>query len=135
MSPHEPPVYQTRGPNFTLWWLQGGRERDLSGRWAQYLAGRSDDDFCPSPELKALLRAGVPPEYRQRVWRCLVRIRTGAARERHPQRYQQVGPADDTPVTFMAGHLVRVALDLVASEPKGPSHSGRVLRRVPGQTC
>uniref|UniRef100_A0A3Q2Z6L1 TBC1 domain family member 2 n=1 Tax=Hippocampus comes TaxID=109280 RepID=A0A3Q2Z6L1_HIPCM len=62
---------------------QDGRERDLSSRWAQYLAGRSDDDFCPSPELKALLRAGVPPEYRRRVWRCLVRIRTGAARERH----------------------------------------------------
>ncbi|XP_019713757.1 TBC1 domain family member 2A [Hippocampus comes] len=64
---------------------QDGRERDLSSRWAQYLAGRSDDDFCPSPELKALLRAGVPPEYRRRVWRCLVRIRTGAARERQPQ--------------------------------------------------
>ncbi|XP_051935701.1 TBC1 domain family member 2A isoform X2 [Hippocampus zosterae] len=69
---------------------QGGQECDLSSRWAQYLAGRSDDDFCPSPELKALLRAGVPPEYRRRVWRCLVRIRTGAARERQPQRYRQL---------------------------------------------
>ncbi|XP_049612816.1 TBC1 domain family member 2A [Syngnathus scovelli] len=69
---------------------QEGRERPLLSRWAQYLAGRSDDDFCPSPELKGLLRAGVPPEYRQRVWRCLVRIKTRVARERHPQRYQEL---------------------------------------------
>ncbi|XP_077388408.1 TBC1 domain family member 2A isoform X2 [Festucalex cinctus] len=69
---------------------QEGRERPLLSRWAQYLAGRSDDDFCPSPELKGLLRAGVPHEYRQRVWRCLVRVTTRTARERHPQRYRQL---------------------------------------------
>ncbi|XP_067454389.1 TBC1 domain family member 2A isoform X2 [Thunnus thynnus] len=69
---------------------QEGGERPLLSRWAQYLAGRSDDDLCPSPELKALLRGGVPREYRQRVWRWVVRARTRTMRERHPQRYQQL---------------------------------------------
>ncbi|XP_038142634.1 TBC1 domain family member 2A isoform X1 [Cyprinodon tularosa] len=65
-------------------------ERPLLGRWAQYLAGRSEYDLCPSPELKALLRGGVPREYRQRVWGWLVRARTRTIREQHPQRYQQL---------------------------------------------
>ncbi|XP_067374023.1 TBC1 domain family member 2A isoform X2 [Channa argus] len=69
---------------------QEGVERPLLSRWAQYLAGRSDDALFASPELKALLRASVPQEYRQRVWRWTVRARTRTIRERHPQRYQQL---------------------------------------------
>ncbi|XP_053180219.1 TBC1 domain family member 2A [Scomber japonicus] len=69
---------------------QEGVERPLLSRWAQYLAGRSDDDLCPSPELKGLLRGGVPREYRQQVWRWVVRARTRTVRDRHPQRYQQL---------------------------------------------
>uniref|UniRef100_A0A8C2X477 TBC1 domain family member 2 n=1 Tax=Cyclopterus lumpus TaxID=8103 RepID=A0A8C2X477_CYCLU len=68
---------------------QDGAERPLLSRWAQYLAGRSDD-LCPSPELKVLLRGGIPREYRQQVWRWVVRARTRTIRERHPQRYQQL---------------------------------------------
>ncbi|XP_043982550.1 TBC1 domain family member 2A isoform X1 [Gambusia affinis] len=69
---------------------QDSMERPLLARWAQYLAGHCEDDMCPSPELKALLRAGVPQQYRQRVWRWLVRTRTRTVWERHPQRYQQL---------------------------------------------
>ncbi|XP_078145251.1 TBC1 domain family member 2A isoform X2 [Centroberyx gerrardi] len=69
---------------------QEAGDRPLLGRWAQYLAGRSDDDLCPSPELKSLLRGGVPQEYRRRVWRWVVRARTWSIRERHPQRYEQL---------------------------------------------
>ncbi|XP_041846477.1 TBC1 domain family member 2A isoform X2 [Melanotaenia boesemani] len=69
---------------------QEGVERPLLSRWAQYLAGRSDDDLCASPELKVLLRGGVPQEYRQRVWRWVVRARTRTIREHHPQRYEQL---------------------------------------------
>ncbi|XP_061832535.1 TBC1 domain family member 2A isoform X2 [Nerophis lumbriciformis] len=65
------------------------RERPLLSRWAQYLGGRLDDDLRPSPELKGLLRAGVPFEYRQRIWRRVVRARTKSIRERHPCRYQE----------------------------------------------
>ncbi|XP_047441423.1 TBC1 domain family member 2A [Mugil cephalus] len=69
---------------------QEGLERPLLARWAQYLAGRSDQDLCPSPELKVLVRGGVPQEYRARMWRWLIRTRTRAIRERHPKRYQQL---------------------------------------------
>ncbi|XP_023131803.2 TBC1 domain family member 2A [Amphiprion ocellaris] len=69
---------------------QNAVERPLLSRWAHYLAGRSEHDLCPSPELKVLLRGGIPQEYRQRVWRWMVRARTRSIRERHPQRYQQL---------------------------------------------
>ncbi|XP_051809997.1 TBC1 domain family member 2A [Acanthochromis polyacanthus] len=69
---------------------QNAVERPLLSRWAHYLAGRSEHDLCPSPELKVLLRGGVPREYRQRVWRWMVRARTRSIREHHPQRYQQL---------------------------------------------
>ncbi|XP_072251226.1 TBC1 domain family member 2A-like [Leuresthes tenuis] len=69
---------------------QEGVERPLLSRWAHYLAGRSDDDLCASPELKALMRGGVPQEYRQRVWRWVVRARTRTMWESHPQRYEQL---------------------------------------------
>lgn len=65
-------------------------ERPLLGRWAQYLAGRSDEDLCPSPELKVLLRGGVPQEYRQRVWRWMIRARTRTIRCHRPRHYQQL---------------------------------------------
>lgn len=71
--------------------LQEGAEHPSLTRWAEYLGGRSEDNLCPSPELKALLRAGVPPEYRHRVWRWLVRTRTRTIWQRHPERYEQVG--------------------------------------------
>ncbi|KAK1903886.1 TBC1 domain family member 2A [Dissostichus eleginoides] len=67
---------------------QDGADQPLIGRWAQFLAGRSSDDLCSSPELKGLLRGGVPQEYRQQVWTWLVRARTRSARERHPQQIQ-----------------------------------------------
>ncbi|XP_056137160.1 TBC1 domain family member 2A isoform X2 [Lampris incognitus] len=69
---------------------QEAGDKPWLGRWAQYLACRSDDDLCPSPELKNLLRGGVPHEYRQRVWRWLVYARTQSVREHHPQRYRQL---------------------------------------------
>uniref|UniRef100_A0A667ZUY4 TBC1 domain family member 2 n=1 Tax=Myripristis murdjan TaxID=586833 RepID=A0A667ZUY4_9TELE len=69
---------------------QEAGDRPLLGRWAQYLAGRSGDDLCASPELKSLIRAGVPQEYRQQVWRWVVRARTHSIKDHHPQRYTQL---------------------------------------------
>ncbi|KAM9356801.1 TBC1 domain family member 2A [Symphorus nematophorus] len=69
---------------------QDSVDRPLLSRWAQYLASRSNDDLCPSPELKGLLRGGVPQEYRPRLWTWMVRARTRTIREQHPQRYQEL---------------------------------------------
>ncbi|KAJ8382115.1 hypothetical protein SKAU_G00028930 [Synaphobranchus kaupii] len=69
---------------------QEAADRPLLGRWAQYMSGRPSGELVASPELKALLRAGVPREYRRQVWQWLVQARTLSLRERHPQRYQEL---------------------------------------------
>ncbi|KAG7458901.1 hypothetical protein MATL_G00225640 [Megalops atlanticus] len=65
-------------------------DKALLGRWAQFLAGRPSGELTPSPELKALLRAGAPREYRREAWRCVTRARTRSIRDRHPGRYQEL---------------------------------------------
>ncbi|XP_072525006.1 TBC1 domain family member 2A [Salminus brasiliensis] len=65
-------------------------DRSLLARWTQYLGGRSPDDLVSSPELKSLLRWGVPREYRRRVWRWMVRTRTQSLRKRYPDLFQQL---------------------------------------------
>ncbi|KAJ8339807.1 hypothetical protein SKAU_G00344400 [Synaphobranchus kaupii] len=66
----------------------GVADGPLSTRWAQYLSGCPPGELVPSPELKALLRAGVPLEYRRRAWLWLVSARTRSLRDRQPRRYQ-----------------------------------------------
>lgn len=63
-------------------------ERPLLERWAHHLAARSHQDLRASPELKGLLRGGVPQEYRRRLWTWMVHVRTRSIRE--PDHYQQV---------------------------------------------
>lgn len=61
---------------------QEAGERPLRERWTAL------GELSPSAELKQLLRAGVPPEQRPRVWRWLVRHRV--QRLYSPGRYQEL---------------------------------------------
>ncbi|XP_030002277.1 TBC1 domain family member 2A [Sphaeramia orbicularis] len=112
---------------------QEGVEHPLLSRWAQYLAGRSEDDLCPSPELKGLLRGGVPHEYRPRVWRWVVRARTRTIREHHPQRYQQLCEKSRTS-PHPASRQIQLDLHRTLttnqhfSSPSSPTH--QQLRRI-----
>ncbi|KAK3526538.1 hypothetical protein QTP70_030760 [Hemibagrus guttatus] len=65
-------------------------ERSLLARWTQFLGGRSPDDLSSSEELKTLVRAGVPRQYRPSVWRWMVRVRTHTLRQSHPDLFQQL---------------------------------------------
>lgn len=65
-------------------------DRSLLARWTQFLGGRSPDDLSSSEELKTLVRAGVPRQYRPCVWRWMVRVRTNTLRQRHPDLFQQL---------------------------------------------
>ncbi|KAM9699235.1 TBC1 domain family member 2A-like, partial [Menidia menidia] len=55
-------------------------ERPLLARWAQYLSVRPEGALNASPELKALVRSGVPRQHRPRVWSGLVRRTTASLR-------------------------------------------------------
>ncbi|XP_066576535.1 TBC1 domain family member 2A isoform X2 [Amia ocellicauda] len=71
-------------------------DKPLLSRWANYLGGRPSGEPVPSPELKGLIRCGVPREYREQVWRWVVRTRTKGLREQNPQRYQELCRKSET---------------------------------------
>ncbi len=78
-------------------------------RCAQLLFGRPEGELSSSPELKNLLRTGLPREYRARVWRFMIQTRTKSLTERHPDRYQELCEKSRT-----SPHLVprQIQLDL-----------------------
>ncbi|XP_031424862.1 TBC1 domain family member 2A isoform X2 [Clupea harengus] len=119
--------------------LQQGEERPLVARWAQLLSSPSQSlsspaqMLSPSLELKALLRDGVPQEFRTRVWRWLVYVRTRAVRERHPDRYRLLTQRNHL-APGSASHQIQLDLHRTLttnqrfSSPTSPSHEQ--LRRV-----
>uniref|UniRef100_A0A8C9U6S1 TBC1 domain family member 2B n=1 Tax=Scleropages formosus TaxID=113540 RepID=A0A8C9U6S1_SCLFO len=48
------------------------QEVSVGVKWDNYLAGMMNRDMVRSPELKALIRTGVPHEHRSKVWRWCV---------------------------------------------------------------
>lgn len=65
-------------------------DRSLLARWTQFLGGRSPDVLSLSEELKTLVRAGIPRQYRSCMWRWMVRLRTNTLRQGHPDLFQQL---------------------------------------------
>ncbi|MBN3279552.1 TBD2A protein, partial [Polyodon spathula] len=65
-------------------------DKPLRTRWANYLGSCPFGKLAPSPELKGLIRCGIPVEYREQVWRWIVRTRTQVYRKRNPNRYQEL---------------------------------------------
>ncbi|XP_060035541.1 TBC1 domain family member 2B isoform X2 [Erinaceus europaeus] len=58
-------------------------------KWENYLAGTVNRQMARCPELKALIRAGVPHEHRSLVWKWCVEHHTRALREGTPPGYFQ----------------------------------------------
>ncbi|XP_055077766.1 TBC1 domain family member 2A-like isoform X2 [Periophthalmus magnuspinnatus] len=66
---------------------QDAIERPLVARWEQYMSS-CRGDLSDSPELKSLIRTGIPPHLRPQVWNWIIRTRT--QRDQDPLQYQQV---------------------------------------------
>ncbi|KAJ8272247.1 hypothetical protein COCON_G00111060 [Conger conger] len=65
------------------------QEVSVGVRWENYLAGTVTREMARSPELKALMRSGVPHEHRSKVWRWCVALHTGKFREAVPPGYYE----------------------------------------------
>ncbi|XP_063045336.1 TBC1 domain family member 2A [Engraulis encrasicolus] len=116
--------------------LQEKGQRPLLDRWAQLLSNPAPNPahtLSPSPELKALLRGGVPQEFRARVWRWLVFVRTRAVRESHPDRYRLLTQRSQSAPTA-AAHQIQLDLHrTLTTNQRFSSHSSPAheqLRRV-----
>ncbi|KAG5848777.1 hypothetical protein ANANG_G00103020 [Anguilla anguilla] len=65
------------------------QEVSVGVRWENYLAGTVTREMTRSPELKVLMRSGVPHEHRSKVWRWCVTFHSRKFRESAPQGYYE----------------------------------------------
>ncbi|XP_015414458.1 PREDICTED: TBC1 domain family member 2B [Myotis davidii] len=56
--------------------LAENQEVSTGVKWENYLAGTMTREMARSPELKSLIRAGIPHEHRSKVWRWCVDLHT-----------------------------------------------------------
>ncbi|XP_059534333.1 LOW QUALITY PROTEIN: TBC1 domain family member 2B [Myotis daubentonii] len=61
--------------------LAENQEVSTGVKWENYLAGTMTREMARSPELKSLIRAGIPHEHRSKVWRWCVDLHTRKLRE------------------------------------------------------
>ncbi|XP_055016657.1 TBC1 domain family member 2A-like isoform X2 [Boleophthalmus pectinirostris] len=66
---------------------QDAIERPLVARWEQHMSS-CRGNLSASPELKNLIRTGIPSHFRPQVWNWIIRTRT--QRDQDPLQYQQV---------------------------------------------
>ncbi|XP_067886706.1 TBC1 domain family member 2A isoform X1 [Heterodontus francisci] len=68
-----------------------GQERAILVKWANHLSGRTYGELVPTPELKNLIRNGIPKEHRRHVWKWCTDRRVRHIRERYgSKRYQEL---------------------------------------------
>lgn len=80
-------LIKLQAPDLKSTQSQDAVERPLVARWDQFMSS-CRGELNPSPELKSLIRTGVPPHLRPQVWNWIIRTRT--QRDKDPQQYQQL---------------------------------------------
>ncbi|XP_075894330.1 TBC1 domain family member 2B isoform X2 [Nelusetta ayraudi] len=65
------------------------QEVSVGVKWENYLASTMNRDLLRSPELKALIRSGIPHEHRPRVWRWCVSFHVKKFRDNLPPDYYE----------------------------------------------
>ncbi|KAM6961079.1 TBC1 domain family member 2B [Aplochiton taeniatus] len=97
------------------------QEVSVGVKWDNYLAGTMNREMVRSPELKALMRAGVPHVHRSQVWRWCVGFHTRKFRERLAPDYYEtllnVVRAKQNPASK------QIELDLLRTLPNNKHYS------------
>ncbi|XP_029009413.1 TBC1 domain family member 2B [Betta splendens] len=65
------------------------QEVSVGVKWENFLAGTINRDLVRSPELKALVRCGIPHEHRSQVWRWCVSFHVKKFRDKLPPGYYE----------------------------------------------
>ncbi|XP_068169930.1 TBC1 domain family member 2B [Antennarius striatus] len=110
------------------------QEVSIGVKWENYLASTMNRDLVRSPELKALIRCGVPHEHRSQVWRWCVSFHVKKFRDHLAPDYYEtlLNVARDKPNPASK----QIELDLLRTLPNNkyyasPSASGiQKLRNV-----
>ncbi|XP_077567148.1 TBC1 domain family member 2B [Stigmatopora nigra] len=96
-------------------------EVSLGVKWENFLAGTMNRKLARSPELKALIRCGVPHAHRSRLWRWCVSVHVQKFRQQLAPDYYEtlLGVARDKPNPASK----QIELDLLRTLPNNKHYS------------
>ncbi|XP_059917857.1 TBC1 domain family member 2B [Gadus macrocephalus] len=105
------------------------QEVSVGVKWENFLAGTMNRDLVPSPELKALVRSGVPHTHRHKVWRWCVNLHVRKLREHLPPDYYEtlLSAARDMPNPASK----QIELDLLRTLPNNKHYASPGAPGVP----
>ncbi|XP_076052021.1 TBC1 domain family member 2B-like isoform X2 [Oratosquilla oratoria] len=86
-------------------------------RWESFLAATSSRDLLQCPELKYLIRHGIPYQYKGKVWRLYVDYNVSALRSALPPNYYQDLLARETGKATLEPAAKQIELDLLRTLP------------------
>lgn len=97
------------------------QEVSVGVKWENYLASTMNRDLLRSPELKALIRCGVPHEHRSQVWRWCVSFHVKKFRDHLAPDYYEtlLNVARDKPNPASK----QIELDLLRTLPNNKHYS------------
>ncbi|XP_061531886.1 TBC1 domain family member 2B [Phycodurus eques] len=97
------------------------QEVSVGVKWENYLAGTMNRSLVRSPELKALIRCGIPHEHRSRLWRWCVSVHVKKFRDHLAADYYEtlLNVARDKPNPA----LKQIELDLLRTLPNNKHYS------------
>lgn len=97
------------------------QEVSVSIKWENFLTSTMNRDLVRSPELKALIRSGVPHEHRSQVWRWCVSVHVKKLRDHlEPDYYKALlNVAHDKPNPASK----QIELDLLRTLPNNKHYS------------
>ncbi|XP_061630462.1 TBC1 domain family member 2B [Phyllopteryx taeniolatus] len=97
------------------------QEVSVGVKWENYLAGTMNRNLVRSPELKALIRCGIPHEHRSQLWRWCVSVHVKKFRDHLAADYYEtlLNVARDKPNPA----LKQIELDLLRTLPNNKHYS------------
>ncbi|XP_064477423.1 TBC1 domain family member 2B-like isoform X1 [Ornithodoros turicata] len=98
--------------------MQDAAVMSWRAKWENFLANSNvSKNFQKSPEFKALIRTGIPPEFRSQIWKGCIAYHVGREREQRGSGYYEM--LLDTPTTTGALDPAekQIELDLLRTLP------------------
>ncbi|XP_070566750.1 TBC1 domain family member 2B-like [Ptychodera flava] len=90
-------------------------EMSTGVKWENYIVAQQKRPFTRSPELKALIRAGIPNEYREQIWKgCIYHLIQSVKDDKGPGYYQQLA---ESKLFKLHPSAKQIELDLLRTLP------------------
>ncbi|XP_077978316.1 TBC1 domain family member 2B-like isoform X2 [Glandiceps talaboti] len=104
-------------------------EMSTGVKWENYIVAQQNRPFTRSPELKSLIRAGIPNEYRDKIWKGCIELRMKLIKEAKGEEYYQ--NLQDSKLFKLQPSAKQIELDLLRTLPNNKHYENMDSEGIP----